>query len=409
MPTSCRRESAGEPLRVLDYSAPERFLRGRHCDHRIDVYGLGCLLYELLVGSRPFPVEGLARVRQAHVNTPPPEASQRVDVPASLDAVIAKAMAKDADQRYSSAGEFAAAEVHPQVKALEHGRHTGVQGDRGQVGGDGEREQRRADGEPEPPAAVGPAAGLGTGGRLCPHHLPSLINTASSRQPHPLGFLAEQHSGPRTINRDMSEDLARLRASLADSVIGNAGPLVADALRTVPRHLFLPGVPPEAAYSDEAVVTKRGADGLPLSSSSQPALMASMLDQLALAPGQRVLEIGAGTGGAFTIPNVGPGSWTLEVVQQTGYVATNSPVTITPTSGTNITGQDLGEFQTIAISGEVFVVGGSRVQRVRGWEKDPDWKLQTEGRWTVAGLEKAAEAAGIPAGGQRWTANPGKA
>ncbi len=60
------------------------------------------------------------------------------------------------------------------------------------------------------------------------------------------------------------------------------------------------------------------------------------------------------------------------------------------------------------ISGEVFVVGGSRVQRLRGWERDPGWKLQTEGRWTVAALEKAAEAAALPEG-QKWTANPGKA
>jgi hypothetical protein len=59
------------------------------------------------------------------------------------------------------------------------------------------------------------------------------------------------------------------------------------------------------------------------------------------------------------------------------------------------------------ISGEVFVVGGSRVQRLRGWERDPGWKLQTEGRWTVANLEKAVAGAGVPEG-QMWTANPGK-
>jgi protein-L-isoaspartate(D-aspartate) O-methyltransferase len=64
----------------------------------------------------------------------------------------------------------------------------------------------------------------------------------------------------------------------------------------VPRHLFLPGLPPESAYRDDAIVTKRDADGQPISSSSQPAIMAIMLDQLDLAPGQRVLEIGAGTG-----------------------------------------------------------------------------------------------------------------
>jgi protein-L-isoaspartate(D-aspartate) O-methyltransferase len=64
----------------------------------------------------------------------------------------------------------------------------------------------------------------------------------------------------------------------------------------VPRHLFLPGQRPEAAYRDDAIVTKRDEAGQPISSSSQPAIMAIMLDQLDLAPGHRVLEIGAGTG-----------------------------------------------------------------------------------------------------------------
>ncbi|WP_028463378.1 SDR family oxidoreductase [Nocardia sp. 348MFTsu5.1] len=63
---------------------------------------------------------------------------------------------------------------------------------------------------------------------------------------------------------------------------------------------------------------------------------------------------------------------------------------------------------TTQLSGEVFIVGGSRVQRVKPWERDPEWKLQTDGRWTVADLEKAVSDAGIPTG-QSWTANPNKA
>jgi protein-L-isoaspartate(D-aspartate) O-methyltransferase len=70
---------------------------------------------------------------------------------------------------------------------------------------------------------------------------------------------------------------------------------IAAAFAAVPRHLFLPGVPPERVYSDEAIITK-ASDGINLSSSSQPAMMALMLGQLAIEPGQRVLEIGAGTG-----------------------------------------------------------------------------------------------------------------
>ena len=63
----------------------------------------------------------------------------------------------------------------------------------------------------------------------------------------------------------------------------------------MPRHLFVPELDPAAAYQDEALVIKYGADGLPVSSSSQPAMMAIMLEQLGLEPGHRVLEIGTGT------------------------------------------------------------------------------------------------------------------
>jgi protein-L-isoaspartate(D-aspartate) O-methyltransferase len=67
------------------------------------------------------------------------------------------------------------------------------------------------------------------------------------------------------------------------------------ALCTVPRHLFLPGVPLADAYSDNAILTHEE-EGLPISSASQPAIVAIMLQQLAIEPGMRVLEIGAGTG-----------------------------------------------------------------------------------------------------------------
>ncbi len=63
----------------------------------------------------------------------------------------------------------------------------------------------------------------------------------------------------------------------------------------MPRHVFLPGLGIEDVYTDRAFPTKH-ADGGPISSSSQPAIMAIMLEQLALQLGQRVLEIGAGTG-----------------------------------------------------------------------------------------------------------------
>jgi protein-L-isoaspartate(D-aspartate) O-methyltransferase len=94
--------------------------------------------------------------------------------------------------------------------------------------------------------------------------------------------------------------IARLHQALIDSQVreGNiSSPAVEAAFRAVPRHLFLPGVPLEEVYRDQAIMTKYlNGTRIPISSSSQPAIMAIMLEQLQLEPGQRVLEIGAGTG-----------------------------------------------------------------------------------------------------------------
>jgi protein-L-isoaspartate(D-aspartate) O-methyltransferase len=91
-----------------------------------------------------------------------------------------------------------------------------------------------------------------------------------------------------------AEARARLVESLRAS--GLAGAAVSEAFLAVPRHVFLPQELTARAYEDAALVTKSDACGLPLSSSTQPAMMAIMLEQLGLAAGHRVLEIGTGTG-----------------------------------------------------------------------------------------------------------------
>jgi protein-L-isoaspartate(D-aspartate) O-methyltransferase len=68
------------------------------------------------------------------------------------------------------------------------------------------------------------------------------------------------------------------------------------AFRAVLRHHFLPGRKLEEVYSDQVVPTKQDQEGQWISSSSQPTIMAIMLEQLGLEPGHKVLEIGAGTG-----------------------------------------------------------------------------------------------------------------
>ena len=73
-------------------------------------------------------------------------------------------------------------------------------------------------------------------------------------------------------------------------------PAIEAAFRTVPREEFLPGIPLEGVYSGDAVITKHDDEGRPISSSSEVGIMIAMARLLDVAPGQRILEIGAGTG-----------------------------------------------------------------------------------------------------------------
>ena len=115
----------------------------------------------------------------------------------------------------------------------------------------------------------------------------------------------------------MADDLSRRNEALVRhllSIRAISQPAVANAFRAVPRHLFLPDLPASQVYQDEAIPTKLEA-GRAISSSSQPAMMAIMLEQLELAAGQRVLEIGAGTGynAALLGQLVGPGGRVVTV------------------------------------------------------------------------------------------------
>ncbi|MEU8310528.1 methyltransferase, FxLD system [Actinomadura sp. NPDC048955] len=71
---------------------------------------------------------------------------------------------------------------------------------------------------------------------------------------------------------------------------------VEEAMRTVPRHMFVPQAPLEKAYANATVDIKLDAGGASISCASQPGIVAMMLEQLQVEPGHKILELGAGTG-----------------------------------------------------------------------------------------------------------------
>lgn len=111
-------------------------------------------------------------------------------------------------------------------------------------------------------------------------------------------------ASPEDLNHVMIGAIAGARP------FGTSDPRVLDAIRTVPRHAFLPGADLADAYNpDLAVITKRDTGGKALSCASVPGLVAAMLEQLDVRDGHRVFEAGAGTGwnAALLAALAGPG------------------------------------------------------------------------------------------------------
>jgi pSer/pThr/pTyr-binding forkhead associated (FHA) protein/tRNA A-37 threonylcarbamoyl transferase component Bud32 len=95
----------GSIVARAEYVAPEQVTEDS-VDARTDVYALGCLLFEALTGAAPFADKGGGAV-MAHVEAPPPSAVALVPgLPRQFDDVVSRAMAKDPDERYPSAGDL---------------------------------------------------------------------------------------------------------------------------------------------------------------------------------------------------------------------------------------------------------------------------------------------------------------
>jgi len=108
---------AGSPA----YMSPEQ-VQGHPLDARSDLYSLGAVTYEMLCGQRPFRAGALGKLlRQVVQSVPEPLRAVRADIPEELEAIVARALQKDPDQRHRNGAEFAAelTRVHQKLRSVQ--------------------------------------------------------------------------------------------------------------------------------------------------------------------------------------------------------------------------------------------------------------------------------------------------
>jgi predicted Ser/Thr protein kinase len=118
----------GTVLGTSDYISPEQ-AQGRQVDEHTDIYSLGVVLYELLTGEPPFSGDNFVAVAMQHINEPVPPASlRRPEVPARVEAAIAKALAKEPADRFATMTQFCGEleECLEEVNSGADGSPTGV-------------------------------------------------------------------------------------------------------------------------------------------------------------------------------------------------------------------------------------------------------------------------------------------
>ena len=114
------RTQTGVVLGSPRYMSPEQ-VAGKRAEPRSDVFSLGVILYEMLTGKAAFSGEDVSSIMFQILNlVPPPPSAVNPAVPAVLDFIVAKALAKSSDGRYAEAGEFAR-DLHDSLKQVHAG------------------------------------------------------------------------------------------------------------------------------------------------------------------------------------------------------------------------------------------------------------------------------------------------
>jgi serine/threonine-protein kinase len=100
--------ATGRAVGTAAYLAPEQ-IRGEPLDRRVDVYALGCVMYQCLAGEPPYLRDTDMLIMWAHVGAEPPSLSaERPDLPSTVDPVLQKALAKSREDRYDTCGQLVA-------------------------------------------------------------------------------------------------------------------------------------------------------------------------------------------------------------------------------------------------------------------------------------------------------------
>jgi serine/threonine-protein kinase len=96
-------QTIGTPV----YMSAEQILRPREVDHRTDIYSAAVLFFEMLAGQPPFDAETEYEIKKQHIEAPPPDLSAiEASVPTGVSHAITRALSKDPEKRFASAGEF---------------------------------------------------------------------------------------------------------------------------------------------------------------------------------------------------------------------------------------------------------------------------------------------------------------
>ena len=118
---------AGTMMGTPQYMSPEQCRGAGEVDLRSDIYSLGCVMFTMLAGRPPFEGSATGELIVAHMQTPPPHITERVDVPVAIDEVLQRCLAKEPSERFGSMAELSDA-LFPVEDQLSFGRATPMPG-----------------------------------------------------------------------------------------------------------------------------------------------------------------------------------------------------------------------------------------------------------------------------------------